>query len=167
MSILRRYNQIGLTYFITTVTKDRRPILTTDINLYYRAIEVAVRKFETTMLAWVVLPEHLHLVLHSESVDLSVFMKGFKRGYGMLYRQRFGKDCGAIWQLRFWDHIIRSQEDLNRHIDYVHFNPVKHGLCARPIDYPYTSFAEYVRAGLYAEDWGEREADQFEGDFGE
>ncbi len=167
MSILRRYNQTGLTYFITTVTKGRRPILTSDINLYRRAIEIASRRFSTDVIAWAVLPEHLHLVQHSESVDVSVFMKGLKFGYGLLYRQRFGKNCGAVWQLRFWDHIIRDQEDLNRHIDYVHINPVKHGLCARPIDYPCTSFAEFVKAGYYTENWGVREAGQLEGDFGE
>jgi REP element-mobilizing transposase RayT len=60
----------------------------------------------------------------------------------------------AIWQRRFWDHIIRDQNDHNLHLDYIHFNPVKHGYAARPADYPWSSFGTYLENGIYPPDWG-------------
>ncbi|MGB7034087.1 MAG: transposase [Xanthobacteraceae bacterium] len=59
-----------------------------------------------------------------------------------------------LWQRRFWEHTIRDERDFERHVDYVHFNPVKHGLVARVRDWPHSSFHRYVRRGLLAEDWG-------------
>jgi putative transposase len=167
MSNLRRYNQLGCTYFITTVTHGRQPILTKDISLFHRSTTIACDKFATELIAWAVLPDHVHFVIHSEFTDLSVFMKGFKRGYGLLFRQSNGRNYGAIWQLRFWDHIVRSQEDLNRHIDYIHINPVKHELCASPFEYEHSSFADFVAGGIYTKEWGENGALRFDGEFGE
>src|SRR5262247_2435508 len=59
----------------------------------------------------------------------------------------------SLWQRRFWEHTIRDEEDFARHVDYVHFNPVKHGLVGRVRDWPYSSFHRYVRSGLLPEDW--------------
>jgi len=65
----------------------------------------------------------------------------------------------ALWQRRFWEHTIRDESDFERHVDYIHFNPVKHGLVVRVRDWPYSSFHRYVRRGVLPEDWG--------GDFGQ
>ena len=59
-----------------------------------------------------------------------------------------------VWQPRFWEHHIRGEEDLGRHLDYIHYNPVKHGYAASPAGWPYSSFARFVRAGVYSEGWG-------------
>jgi putative transposase len=59
-----------------------------------------------------------------------------------------------IWQRRFWEHIIRDETDFQRHFDYIHFNPVKHGHVSRCIDWPYSSFRRYVEQGVYSADWG-------------
>ena len=59
-----------------------------------------------------------------------------------------------IWQRRFWDHLIRDDLDLQRHLDYIHWNPVKHGYVNRAIDWPYSTFHRYVANGLYPNDWG-------------
>ena len=72
----------------------------------------------------------------------------------------------ALWQRRFWEHTIRDDGDFERHVDYVHFNPVKHGLVARVCDWPYSSFHRYVRRGLLPQDWGGDFA-QDKGNFGE
>jgi len=64
----------------------------------------------------------------------------------------------ALWQRRFWEHTIRDDTDFERHVDYIHFNPVKHGLVTRVRDWPHSSFHRYVRHGLMPEDWA--------GDFG-
>ena len=61
----------------------------------------------------------------------------------------------AVWQRRFWEHTIRDQEDLNRHLDYIHYNPVKHGLVKCAAEWPWSSFHRYVRMGYYEEGWGE------------
>ncbi len=68
-----------------------------------------------------------------------------------------------IWQRRFWDHCIRDEEDLRRHLDYIHYNPVKHGLVRRPLDWPWSSFARYVSLGWYSPEWGCLEPESFEG----
>ena len=60
----------------------------------------------------------------------------------------------ALWQRRFWEHTIRTDDDFARHVDYIHFNPVKHGLVSRVLDWPYSSFHRYVRHGLLPKDWG-------------
>ena len=61
----------------------------------------------------------------------------------------------AVWQRRFWEHTIRDQEDMNRHLDYIHYNPVKHGLVKSAAEWPWSSFHRYVRMGYYEEAWGE------------
>jgi putative transposase len=60
----------------------------------------------------------------------------------------------GVWQRRFWEHVIRDEADYARHIDYVHWNPLKHGLVQRLVDWPYSSFHRYVRLGMLPVDWG-------------
>ena len=72
----------------------------------------------------------------------------------------------ALWQRRFWEHTIRDEKDFERHVDYIHFNPVKHGLVERVRDWPYSSFHRYVREGVLPDDWG-GDAGQTPGNFGE
>src|SRR5690606_36031905 len=74
---------------------------------------------------------------------------------------------GRVWQNRFWDHVIRDQEDLNRHLDYIHYNPVKHGLAASALAWKHSSFRQYVRDGYYNDDWGRKDVPQFGGEYGE
>jgi putative transposase len=62
---------------------------------------------------------------------------------------------GTIWQRRFWEHVIRDQRDFVNHVNYVHYNPVKHGLVKRASDWPFSSFHRYVDAGLYSRGWGD------------
>ena len=59
-----------------------------------------------------------------------------------------------IWQRRYWEHLIRDDDDLCRHIDYIHFNPVKHGQVQRAADWPYSTFHRYVAEGRLLLDWG-------------
>lgn len=60
----------------------------------------------------------------------------------------------AVWQRRFWEHLIRSEQDFIRHVEYIHYNPVKHGLVRVPRDWEYSSFHRYVREGMYGLKWG-------------
>jgi putative transposase len=67
---------------------------------------------------------------------------------------RLRKNEKSIWQRRFWEHLIRNHEDLRRHVEYIHYNPVKHGLTKAPIDWDYSSFQRYVDKGMYDIKWG-------------
>lgn len=167
MSNLRRYYATGNYYFITSVTINRAPILVQNIDLYRQAIDRTCRRFNLEILAWVVLPDHLHLILDPNSNNLPDVMKMFKQDFGFIYRQRIGARTGRVWQLRFWDHIIRDQNDMNLHVDYIHYNPVKHRLVRAVREYAHSSFADYVREGFYQLDWGDMEEIRFEGEFGE
>jgi putative transposase len=73
----------------------------------------------------------------------------------------------TIWQRRFWEHTIRDEEDLAKHFDYIHYNPVKHGLVQRVRDWPYSSFHRLVKQGIYPIDWGEGVSFDIKEGFGE
>jgi putative transposase len=60
----------------------------------------------------------------------------------------------GVWQRRFWEHVIRDDPNYARHVDYIHFNPVKHGLAAKPIDWPHSSIHQFIRRGILTPDWG-------------
>lgn len=111
------------------------------------------------------MPEHLHLIIEAGDIPISKIMHDFKLSFSAYYRKRNNMLSGKVWQLRFWDHIIRNQKDLNRHIDYIHYNPVKHGLTNRPFDYANTSIHRYKE--YYPPDWGAKDKIDFDGDFGE
>jgi putative transposase len=61
----------------------------------------------------------------------------------------------TIWQPRFYDHCIRDENDHRKHLDYIHYNPVKHGLVSSPCEWPHSSFARFVALGWYARNWGD------------
>lgn len=120
--------------------------------------------------AAVVLPDHLHCIwtLPPEDHDFSTRWRLIKTWFTKhcddnlradpdAARQR--KDEQAIWQHRFWEHLLRDEKDYARHLEYIHYNPVKHGYVQRPIDWPYSSFRAYVHKGIYPEDWGATDCD--------
>jgi putative transposase len=111
----------------------------------------------------VVLPEHLHAVLAMRDGvgDYSRLWQEIKKGF----TRRLGAADASPWQPRFWEHTIRDEDDLQAHVDYVHINPVKHGLAARVVDWPHSSFHRYVRKGWLPPDWAD--AAEAQGTFGE
>ena len=119
------------------------------------------------MSAWVILPDHLHMIVDPMDNDLSGIVRRLKLSFANQYYLQQGMNHGTVWQPRFWDHIIRDQEDMNRHIDYIHHNPVKHGLVRDPFKWRYSSLDEYHRNGYYTRDWGVKEQVWTDGDFGE
>ncbi|NLI15937.1 MAG: transposase [candidate division Zixibacteria bacterium] len=159
MKTLRRYDIRHAAYFITCVTYERRAILLNDIDLFWKCWTMPEPS------AWVILPEHFHFILNIEDQSISDIMHYFKIKYSRNFRDRYGP--GNVWQNRFWDHIIRDEDDMNRHIDYIHYNPVKHGLAISPFNYANSSFTAYFSEGRYGQDWGTdyREEEGF--DFGE
>ena len=165
---LRNYVPGG-TFFFTVVTESRRPFLIDPLarNCLREAIraERGQRPFELFAIA--LLPDHLHSVwsLPGEDADFSLRWRRIKERFTRAYLAAGGREAcrrgshirhgqRAIWQPRFWEHTCRNEEDLKRCVDYLHWNPVKHGLVSRVIDYPWSSFHRFVRLGEYPEDWG-------------
>lgn len=160
----RRTYTPGGTYFFTLALQDRRQQWLTDHIDTLRDSVARIRQARPFRIdGWVVLPEHMHAIwtLPEGDSDYSGRWRAIKKQFAkcvtvmdapsLSQRQRNER---AVWQRRFWEHEIRDERAFRQHMDYVHFNPVKHGLVNRVIDWPYSSFHRAVRQGLYPEDWG-------------
>jgi len=171
----RRNFIAGGTYFFTVTLADRTSSALVDhVNALRMALRIARRERPFTIDAIVILPEHLHAIwtLPPGDSDFSGRWRRIKTHFthrlvaaGVpVKRHRTGEY--ALWQRRFWEHTIRNEQDFERHVDYVHFNPVKHRLVSRACDWPYSSFHVYVRRGLLPADWA-GDVDEPMMDFGE
>ncbi|MEW5795042.1 MAG: transposase [Candidatus Zixiibacteriota bacterium] len=159
MKTLRRYIESGSVFFITCVTYDREPLLLELPSLFLESWPGVVP------LAWVLMPQHFHALLDVNSTTVSMLMHSFKITYSRRFRDRVR--AGWVWQNRFWDHVIRDQVDMNRHLDYIHYNPVHHGQVKDPFTYPYSTLKSWSDRGFYTRDWGVIDKLEFEGEFGE
>lgn len=171
MSHFRRLRS-GPTYFFTVISYHRRPILCDDaIRSSLRdAFDRTRARLPFTIDAMVLMPDHLHCIwtLPDDDVDVSSRWAHIKHHVsytcGLQYvdtvRSTSNRQRGesTIWQRRFWEHLIRDDDDLQRHVDYIHYNPVKHGYTASADAWPYSSFGRYVRNGVYPADWGGTDA---------
>jgi len=165
----RRSYVPGGTYFFTVVTQDRRPILTsaTGRPCLREAILTIRRKRPFDMVAIVVLPDHLHTVWTLPPGDdeyplrwaqiKEKFTRSFLASAGdesPVTASRTSHRERGVWQSRYWEHTCQDEDDLKRCVDYVHWNPVKHGLVKRVQDYPWSTFHRFVKEGEYDLDWG-------------
>lgn len=159
-----RRNRIeGGTYFFTVALRDRNGTLLVDWIDTLREVVRSVRHERPFHIdAWVVLPDHLHAMwrLPEGDFDYSVRWQSIKARFTRALAKadiavrRNSKGEGEVWQRRYWEHTIRDELDYERHVNYVHYNPVKHGLVGRVCDWPHSTFHRYARAGLYSVDWG-------------
>jgi len=160
----------GGTFFFTVVTFERRKIFTSDANrqILAKAITEVQKQHPFFIEAWVLLPEHLHIIwtLPEGDTDYSkrwglIKARFSKETKTLLYKEqsvspsRNKRRETTIWQRRFWEHTIRDDKDFHKHIDYIHYNPVKHGLVREVKDWPLSSFHRFVRQGFYPSNWGE------------
>ncbi|MFV0454012.1 MAG: REP-associated tyrosine transposase [Pseudomonas sp.] len=168
MSSFRRVRVPGGCYFFTVVAERRQPILTNDdVRLALREAITQVRQVLPFRIdGWVLLPDHLHAIwtLPVGDADFSNRWRLIKRHVtrtcgpayfqsGFLTARRSAKRCGTLWQHRFWEHLIRDEQDFRHHMDYLHANPLKHGLVTRLTDWPWSSFHRCVSQGIYPADW--------------
>ncbi|HUV29922.1 MAG TPA: transposase [Acidobacteriota bacterium] len=144
---------------MTVVTHNRAPILTDDLGLFLSSWGDVLPS------AWVILPNHFHAIVPVANEPISTIMHRMKITYARQVRE--SERSGRVWQHRFWDHIIRDDADYRRHVDYVHYNPVKHGLVRDPFLWRFSSLATWAARGIYARDWGTRERPRFDGEYGE
>jgi putative transposase len=165
----RRAWHLGGTWFFTLALQQRHhnPLLIQYIDVLRLAVARTRRDHPFTIHGWVVLPDHLHCIIELPLGDtnfsqrLRVIKSNFSRAIPATQIQnesRIRRGERAIWQRRFWEHLIRDQADFNAHMDYLHFNPVKHGLVKSVADWPYSTFHHLVAAQIYPPDWAAGEA---------
>ncbi|HBO44285.1 MAG TPA: transposase [Planctomycetaceae bacterium] len=169
MSEYRRLFVPGGTHFFTAVTHERRPILTSEIAR--RCLREAIHQVQGdrpfAIIAIVLLPDHVHAVwtLPRDDEDYSTRWRRIKSCFtraciaaqgeeGTMSESREKRGERAVWQRRFWEHTCNDEDDLKRCVDYIHWNPVKHGLVSRVREYPWSSFRRFVGMGEYSIDWG-------------
>lgn len=164
MRTYTRTRLLGATYFFTVnlAERDDNDLLVRYIDALREAFRVTRKDHPFFIEAAVILPEHLHCLwrLPANDHNFSTRWRLIKAYFSRIIpfeeqispsRRRKGER--AIWQRRYWEHAIRDEHDLHRHLDYIHFNPVKHGHVSRVMDWPYSSFHRYVAQGLYPADW--------------
>lgn len=159
----RRSQTPGGTYFFTVNLRDRSSRhLVTHINHLRQAFHDVRQQRLFEIVAAVVLPEHLHMImgLPVEDCDYPGRWRAIKSQFTRALVKdgvdviRNSKGEYNLWQRRYWEHQIRDENDLQRHVDYIHFNPVKHGHVKRTVDWPHSSFHRYVRSGILDANWG-------------
>jgi putative transposase len=160
----RRANVKGGTYFFTVNLAERHLGLLVDhVDVLRTAVARVKRQHPFHIDAFVVLPDHLHAIwtLPEGDADFAtrwmLIKAGFSRHIPPNERRnpsRLAKGERGIWQRRYWEHLVRDERDYEQHVDYVHFNPVKHGYACRAADWPHSSIHRYIAAGMVNRDWG-------------
>jgi len=163
----RRVHLRGGTFFFTVVTYRRLPVFAsaTAVALLERCVESVMVDYPFSIDAMVTLPDHLHCIwsLRDGASDFSSGWKRVKTLFTRAYQgprsdrmstSMVGKGERGVWQRRFWEHAIRDERDFSLHCDYIHYNPVRHGLVKSPREWKHSTFDRFVRTGVYPPDWG-------------
>ncbi len=163
----RRSRTNGATYFFTVLTYKRKRILLKEDNV--KIIKEAFKEIATKrpfkIDAFILLPDHIHCIwtLPEGDDDFStrwrLIRSYFTRRCDIKFRDNQTsnmqtKGLQGVWQQRFWEHQVRDEGDFASHVDYIHYNPVKHGLIKTPHEWPYSTFHKYVKKGIYDVYWG-------------
>jgi putative transposase len=161
----RRAWHKGGTYFFTVNCLERKDndCLVRNFGLLRSAIGKVKQSHPFHIHAWVVLPDHMHCVIELPECDADFAIRWmlikmlFSKGIPNSERRsdtRIERRERGIWQRRYWEHLIKDERDYQAHVDYVHINPVKHGLVKVVKDWQYSTFHKLVERGIYAQDWG-------------
>lgn len=165
----RRANMQGALYFFTVVTHNRRPILTSKHarGCLRHAINITREKRPFTIEGFVLLPDHIHTIWRLPEGDndfptrwqiiKSLFTRNYQRAIQpqtSISKSKIQKNEQGIWQRRYWEHLIREEKDFYHHLDYIHYNPVKHGYVSSPKDWEFSSLQKYVEKEWYDINWG-------------
>jgi putative transposase len=162
-----RYRRViipGACYFFTVNLHDRKSkLLTENIDKLRLAFRKTMQHHPFSIEAVVVLPEHLHLIMTLPEDDgnyslrwnciKGIFTKQIPHHEPPLYARKDKRERG-IWQKRFWEHLIRDDVDFEHHVNYIHYNPVKHGYVASPVEWRYSSIHWFIQKGIVSNRWG-------------
>ncbi len=154
----------GGSYFFTVNLANRKSSLLTDhIKNLKKAINQVKQTHPFIIEAMVILPEHIHAIWTLPQDDNGyakrwmLIKSNFSRSIPKnehINKSRFRKRERGIWQRRYWEHAIRDEKDLQNHIDYIHYNPVKHGQVNNPTDWPHSTIHHYIKTGRLEPNWG-------------
>ena len=160
----RRVDIKGGTYFFTVNLAERKKTLLTDeIDKLRVAINRVKKKHPFQLNAMVVLPDHLHAMMtlplddNDYSIRWALIKSGFSRQLPItesINKSRKLKGERGIWQRRYWEHLIRDEHDYENHVNYIHYNPVKHQYVNAAVDWPYSTIHDHISQGLLSHDWG-------------
>jgi putative transposase len=165
----RRYYVPGGTFFFTLVTEGRSRFLCQETAriILRTQMQLCQKRWPFSIEAIVLLPDHLHAlwVMPAGDSNYSLRWAWIKKEFTKSWLEAGGEEQGVsdsrrrnrrrgVWQRRFWEHMIRDENDYERHFDYIHYNPVKHGLVARPQDWPHSTFHLWVKRNIYPLEWG-------------
>lgn len=167
MSQYRRFKIKGACYFFTAVSYQRKPILCCDQirNVLHDAVKQVQLQMPFIINAWVLMPDHMHCLWTLPPEDANYAKRwGLIKRYVSCRCRQFTNENEltpsqknrhelSLWQRRFWKHQIRNLQDFNKHMDYIHFNPVKHGLCEFPYQWQWSTIHKYIKKGVYPKDW--------------
>ena len=159
-----RANLKGGVYFFTVNLAERHnnDLLVANIEILREAFRTTKQTHPFIIDACAILPEHLHCIwrLPENDNDFSMRWRLIKTYFSKniavnepISNSRKRKKERGIWQRRFWEHLIKDEKDYQNHLDYIHYNPVKHGYVQRAIDWPYSSFHLWVERKVYPRDW--------------
>ena len=155
---IRRYYVPNAIVFITQVVDRRTAIFQQPafVDLLRTTLRNVKERHPFTMLGYVFLPDHFHLLIRpTGESNFSDIMQSLKRNFTINYKKLIGIDGHMkFWQKGFWDHVIRNEDDLQRHLDYIHYNPVRHQLAHQPEAWPHSSYANWQQANAYPVRWG-------------
>ncbi len=160
----RRADTKGGTYFFTLNLLDRKKtVLTDEMDKLRSSLNKVKKEHPFQLNAMVVLPDHLHALLtlplddNDYSTRWALIKAGFSRQLPQgekINKSRRTKGERGIWQRRFWEHLIRDERDYENHVNYIHYNPVKHQYVERAVDWPYSTIHDYISKGVLSDDWG-------------
>jgi putative transposase len=159
---IRAFVPGGTLFFTVTLLEHRRKLLTEHIDILREVFKSARQRRPFTIEGIVILPDHRHCIwtLPAGEADFSTRRHDIKARFAAqitngerLSTRRLKKKERGIWQRRFWEHVIRDERDYERHMDYIHYNPLKHGYVKRVMDWPHSSFQRYVHLGIYNFEW--------------
>ena len=167
----RRFKIRGGVYFFTVTLQDRHSnYLTKYISLLTAAMRVTRERWPFKTIALVVLPDHLHAIWQMPDEDDNYSIRWMKiKSYftqkltkeNISIEKNTRRECN-LWQRRFWEHTIRDEIDYEKHVNYIHYNPVKHNLVKRVGDWPYSTFHRYVKNGVLPANWSTEPDDIYE-----
>lgn len=143
--------------FLTIITYKRKKILIKNIKLLRKSFEECKKKYDFEIFSIVVIPDHIHMIIKPNDVNEYPKIIGhikafFTKNINTNYKINSNRES-TIWQRRYWEHTIKNDEDLYKHLDYIHFNPIKHGYAKSAKEWKYSSFDKFVKMKYYELDW--------------
>ena len=159
----RRVKTMGGTFFTLNLAERRKTLLIDHIDILRNSLNTVKRRHPFKLDAMVILPDHLHAMLTLPDGDNDyptrwmLIKQGFSRQMPKtekINKSRELKSERGIWQRRYWEHLIRDDDDYEKHFNYIHYNPVKHGYVKQAVEWEYSTIHQYINAGVLSQYWG-------------